>query len=205
LRRDARWRLGAIALALLIAACAQTPTARKAVKKATATPATVAAGSAAPGDQATGGPGDNPGGTGNKTGTPAATQPPAIRTGSLAIALDQGQRTQALDGVVAKVRFSVSGPNLAASASQEVAKAAFVGGKATARFDDLVPGPVTVDAQVFDADGRLLGQGRGGPVEVAAGQSSALDLSFGFASGSVTVTLDGPIAPTPSIALGSGS
>ncbi len=207
-RRTVRWGAAWLVLALVVAACSETPTTSRRTKKASPTPTlgsnlASASASPAPASDTSGGAGGNNGGTNG--GGSGATQAPAAKTGSLAIALDQGLRVQAIDAIVAKVSFKLTGPNLVAPITKDVAQAAFTGGKATAFFPGLTPGPVTIDVDVFDAGDRLIGRGQKGPVEVAADEAKSVDVLFNYASGSVTVTLDGPVAPTPAISIGSGS
>ncbi|MBM3271193.1 MAG: hypothetical protein FJZ01_26470, partial [Candidatus Sericytochromatia bacterium] len=137
-------------------------------------------------------------------GTGAGTQTPAPATGgSLVVRLDQKARVQALDDVIARVVFALSAPDRA-SVTLDVRRAQFVEGKAAARFDRVAPGLVSIDVTAYDAGDRLLGRAQSAPVEIAVGATASVDLEFVFGTGTAQVTLDGPIAPTPTVTIGSG-
>ncbi|MBU6427421.1 MAG: hypothetical protein KGR26_00275 [Cyanobacteria bacterium REEB65] len=141
--------------------------------------------------------------------SPAATAPEAasLAPGRLDITVQAARQVQALDPMVASVRFSLSGPNVpAATAPLTVPSSAFVNGKAIAHWDQLLPGAVSVQVQVFDSAGNELAHGDGSAT-IAAGQTANLILTVQPDTGSLTLSTDlgGIAAATPSLILSFGS
>ncbi len=127
---------------------------------------------------------------------------PAIAThGELAVELRAGGRSvQALDQIVAKVHLDLTGTNVPGTASVDVVRAQFESDKAIVRFGELLPGPITVKAQIFDAGSRQVASAAGSAT-INAGQTSTLLMQIVPASGSVEVTVDGALESTPSVTI----
>ncbi|MBM3271192.1 MAG: hypothetical protein FJZ01_26465 [Candidatus Sericytochromatia bacterium] len=126
----------------------------------------------------------------------------APQVGDLAVEIQTARRVQALDPLVAKVHFDLTGANVPGTSSIDVARAKFENDKAIVRWSSLLPGPVTVKATLFDSGDRVLAAGSGNAT-IAAGTQATLLMTIMTASGSVLVTVDGALEATPTVKIGS--
>jgi hypothetical protein len=127
--------------------------------------------------------------------------PPVATYGELAVELRAGERQiQALDQIVAKVHLELTGTNVPGTASVDVTRAQFENDKAIVRFSELLPGPITVKAQIFDSGSRQVASAAGSAT-INAGQQSTLLMQIVPASGSAIVTVDGALESTPSVTI----
>lgn len=111
------------------------------------------------------------------------------------------RQVAALDGIVMRVRFEISGPNVAGAPSLDVTREQFAGNRATVRWKDLLPGPVNVRASLFDAADRVLARAQG-DATIEAGKTSQLDLNIVAEAGSVKVSVDPAVLGEPEAGLG---
>jgi hypothetical protein len=112
-----------------------------------------------------------------------------------------GRTISALEGIVAKVRFELTGPNNPNVVPVEVTRSQFTSNKATVHWSDLAPGPVTVAVKILDASGLQLGQATGNTT-IKAGETAKLTLQIVPDTGSATFTLDVGGGAEPEAGLG---
>ncbi len=110
--------------------------------------------------------------------------------GAVEIRVSAADRAVAtLEGIVAKVRFELSGTNVAGAAPIEVARDQFTGGKATVRWKDLLPGTVTVKVQLQDSAGAQIGHAQG-DAKIESGKTTQLTLTIVPDTGTATFAVD---------------
>lgn len=153
-----------------------------------------------------------PGGSGTAAGTgPAAAslaQPGGVEirirvagaspSGGASSAVRQ---VSALDNIVAKVKFELTGPNVPSAPAIEVTRSQFTNNRATVRWKDLLPGPVTAKATLFDAADRVLARAQG-EAAVEAGKTAQLELAIVPETGSATLSADLEALGEPASGLG---
>ncbi|MBM3271191.1 MAG: hypothetical protein FJZ01_26460 [Candidatus Sericytochromatia bacterium] len=123
-------------------------------------------------------------------------------TGGLAVRLQAGRQVQALDGVVEKVAFSLTGTRVPGTPSIEVPRARFSGGKAVVEFGGLLAGSVRVTALLFDSDNLRLGSATA-DATIAPDRLTqlALIVAADFASASFSVDTENLVPPPSSLSV----
>lgn len=123
-------------------------------------------------------------------------------TGQVEVRIVPVIKVQALDGIVARVHFDLKGANLPAPQTLSIARSQFLNNKATARWDSLLPGPIHLEATLFDSADRVLAVAKG-DATVEANKTSKLDLALVPNTGSATFALDagGLGEPIPALSL----
>ncbi len=113
-----------------------------------------------------------------------------VAGGRLDVHIEAAPAVQALQAAIADVKFAISGLHIPAGTPVvDVPRAAFQSGAAVAHWDDLLPGPVELQAQVFDSAGDVLAQASGSAT-IVAGQTAQLALSVVPEAGSLQISAD---------------
>ena len=129
--------------------------------------------------------------------TPTPTPPPPAqsRRGALKVMISASLDTPARSDAVARVRFELSGANLAQMEPIEIPSDRFIGGRASAIWEPLPVGPVHLKAVLFDGFGRQLGVAEQDAI-VEQGKTAEFNLTVEVAAGTAIENLD-PELPTP--------
>ncbi len=108
--------------------------------------------------------------------------------GTLQVHIEALPAVQSLEAAIADVKFAISGPDIPAGTPVvDVPRSAFQAGAAVAHWDDLLPGPVQIQAQVLDSAGDLLAQASGSATIVTA-QTAQMALSVVPDTGSLQIS-----------------
>ncbi len=131
-----------------------------------------------------------------------ATPGTVAAEGNLTVRAVEPYRIQALGDVIEKVRFTISGQHLAEAKTTDVPKSEFGDGHVSVRWTKVLPGDVTVAAQVFDKEDRVLADASAS-ARVEAGRDTEVELTLAPRVQDVAIRFElGTPLPSPSFFVG---